>query len=118
MVKCLGRITAVEQACVPHSDPERFEILDERQLNRCFKSGNRFCASALGNKGNKITEIVLIIGQVLCNYPAISFCLLLFQGTQLFFFYYGNLKRWPLSSLSDDDRCCSGISLVVFLEIF
>lgn len=64
---------AVEQACLPQSDTERFEILDERQLNRCFNAGNRFCTSALGNKGNKITEIVFIIGQVLCDYPAITF---------------------------------------------
>lgn len=111
MVKCLCRIVAVEQACLPQSDTERFEILHERQLNRCFHSRNRFCTSALGNKGNKMTEIVFIIGQVLCDYPAITFRLLLFQETHLSFFYYSNLNRCPLSSLSDEDCCCSGISL-------
>lgn len=65
MVKCLCRIMAVEKACLPQSDIERFEILHERLLNRCFNTGNRFFTSALGNKENKIIEIVFIIGQVL-----------------------------------------------------
>lgn len=50
MVKCLCRITAVEQARLPQSDVGDLEILHERPVNRCFNSGNGVCTPALGNK--------------------------------------------------------------------
>lgn len=50
MLKCLCRVTAVEQARLPRSDVGNLEILHERPVNRRFNSGNGVCAPALGNK--------------------------------------------------------------------